>query len=331
MLKEVFLRSLTSGLKKSNDVLAVPPTGRFPALPGRLATLRRLNEWFFIGAFACVQTGPVVYQRSFLAAIVKKRHLDTTSERQLLDVLVAGGRKARLAELRAWRKAGLLPALASHGIGAGRSYYWREPDIQAQAERVHDALKRHGRIDETLITVWLAGFNVPLERVRRAWLNRAKMRDRSRARAQTHARAPSVGGDSLLGLGFATLVSLVDPDPQHKRTMLEILNSASTEGISMASRRHLLGMAMVYGPLLENSSLVAMAAEAELCEARGHLRRLLREPGLQIVDAGSETAGHLFLFVLGLVRAGQSAALEPANDDQEKDRGKEHLPLAALH
>ena len=260
---------------------------------------------------------------------MKKRPSDTTSERQLLDALLASGRKAGLAELRAWRKAGLLPALASHGTGAGRSYYWREPDIQAQVERVHDSLQRHGRIDEALITVWLAGFDVPLDRVRRAWTNRAKMRNRSRTRTPAHAGTPGVGGDSLLGLGFGTLVSLVDPDPRHTRTVLEILSGAPTEGV--ASRRHLLGMAMVYGPLLENSSLMAIAAEAELSKARGHLRRLLREPGLQAVDAGSETAGHLFLFILGLVRSGQSAALEPANDDQEKDRGKEPLPLAALH
>jgi hypothetical protein len=277
----------------------------------------------------CIQACPIAWRRYLRVAIVKKRSSDTTSERQLLDMLLAGGRKSGLAELRAWRKAGLLPALASHGTGAGRSYYWREPDIRAQAERVHDALQRHGRIDEALITVWLAGFDVPLERVRRAWANRAKMRDRSRVRAQAQADAPGVGGSSLLGLGFATLVSLVDPDPRHKRTVLEILSGASTEG--MSSRRHLLGMAMVYGPLLERSNLMAMAAEAELREARGHLRRLLREPGLEIVDAGSETAGHLFLFVLGLVRSGQSAALEPANDDPEKDRGKEHLPLAAFH
>ena len=93
---------------------------------------------FSFGLSICIQVSPIAWRRYFLAAIVKKRPSDTTSERQLLDVLLAGGRKAGLAELRAWRKAGLLPALASHGIGAGRSYYWREPDIQAQAERVHD-------------------------------------------------------------------------------------------------------------------------------------------------------------------------------------------------
>jgi len=277
----------------------------------------------------CIQANPITWRRYFLAALVKKRPLDTTSERQLLCALLASGRKAGLAELRAWRKAGLLPPLASHGTGAGRSYYWREPDIVAQAERVHDALQRHGRIDEALITVWLAGFDVPLERVRRAWLNRAKMANRPKTNGPARASGASLDGGNLLGLGFATLVSLVDPDPRHKRTVLEILSGASTDG--MASRRHLLGMAMVYGPLLESSNLMAMAAEAELSEARAHLRRLLREPDLEVVDAGSDTARHLFLFVLGLVRSGQAAALEPANDDQEKGRGKEHLPLAALH
>ena len=262
---------------------------------------------------------------------MKKRSSDTTSERQLMDMLLAGGRKAGLAELRAWRKAGLVPALASHGTGAGRSYYWREPDIRAQAERAHDCLQRHGRIDEALITVWLAGFDVPFERLRRAWLNRAKMRDRSGTRAQAHTGAPDAGAGSLLGLGFATLVSLVDTDPRHKRTVLEILSGASAEGVSTASRRHLLGMAMVYGPLLESSNLMAMAADGELSGARSLLCRLLREPGLEVVDAGSETASHLFLFVLGLVRSGQAAALEPAIDDLEKEHGKEPLPLAAFH
>jgi hypothetical protein len=262
---------------------------------------------------------------------VKKRSLDTTSERQLLDALLAGGRKSGLAELRVWRKAGLLPPLASHGTGAGRSYYWREPDIQAQAERVHDALQRHGRIDEALIAIWLAGFDVPLERMRRAWLNRAKMRNRRRTSGAARADAAALDGGNLLGLGFATLVSLVDPDPRHKRTVLEILSGAAREGAN--SRRHLLGMAMVYGPLLESSNLMAMAADAELAEARGHLHRVLREPGSEITDTGGDTAGHLFLFILGLVRSGQSAALEPANDDHEKSRGKEQdrPPLAAFH
>jgi hypothetical protein len=259
---------------------------------------------------------------------VKKRPLDTVSERQLLFALLAGGRKAGLPELRAWRKAGLLPPLASHGTGAGRSYYWREPHILAQAQRVHDALQRHGRIDEALITVWLAGFDVPLERVRRAWLNRAKLRGGRKTSGPTYASSASLDGGNLLGLGFATLVSLVDPDPRHKRTVLEILSGASVDG--MGSRRHLLGMAMIYGPLLERSSLMAMSGEAELCEARRHLHRLIGEPGLEM-DAGSEMAGHLFLFVLGLVRCGQSEALEPANEDHEKNRGKDRLPLAALH
>ena len=136
---------------------------------------------------------------------MKKRSLDTTSERQLLCALLESGRKAGLAELRAWRKAGLLPPLASHGIGTGRSYYWREPDIQAQAEQVHDALQRHGRIDEALITVWLAGFDVPLERVRRAWANRAKMRDRSRARAQEYVGVIKHGAKLLFAYSQCTV------------------------------------------------------------------------------------------------------------------------------
>jgi hypothetical protein len=226
----------------------------------------------------------------FPVAIVKKRPLDTTSERQLLFALLAAGRKAGLADLRAWRKAGLLPPLASHGTGAGRSYYWREPDIQAQTERVHDALQRHGRIDEALIAVWLAGFDVPLERLRRAWANRAKMSRGLKTRASVNSGGAASGPGSLLG------------------------------------------MAMVYSPLLESSSLMGMAGEVELSEARDHLHRLLREPGLQM-DASSETAGYLFLFILGLVRSGQGATLESANDDHTASRGKEqdHLPVAALH
>ena len=162
-------------------------------------------------------------------------------------------------------------------------------------------------------------------------LNRAKMRDRSGTRAQAHAGAPGASDGSLLGLGFATLVSLVDPDPRHKRMVLEILSGASAEGIGTASRRHLLGMAMVYGPLAGKQQPDGHGRRDELSQGAEPSAPPVARAGPGGVDAGSETAGHLFLFVLGLVRSGQSAALEPANDDPEKEHGKEPLPLAAFH
>src|ERR1700722_11339795 len=56
---------------------------------------------------------------------VRFRPETSTSERQLVLARAASGRRVSLEQLAAWRKDGLLPPLASHGIrAAGRCYYW---------------------------------------------------------------------------------------------------------------------------------------------------------------------------------------------------------------
>ena len=119
------------------------------------------------------------------------------SERELVLALAAGGRHVALSRLVNWRKEGLLPPLASSGVGNGRSYYWREPNILAQAELVHDCLARHGRSDATIITLWLKGFWIPLPQLRRAWQNRARLRKELASKRDLGSRRLARGQSSL--------------------------------------------------------------------------------------------------------------------------------------
>ena len=79
---------------------------------------------------------------------MKFRPNTTTSERQLCIALAATGRTVSLDELTAWRKDGLLPPMASTGLGAGKgkSYYWREEEIVARAQgHIRDWIGRFNR------------------------------------------------------------------------------------------------------------------------------------------------------------------------------------------
>jgi hypothetical protein len=250
---------------------------------------------------------------------VKKRPANTVSERQLVWALQGSGRQAGLRDLVAWRKIGLLPHLASQGIGAGRSYYWREAEIVKQAEAVYDALNRYGRPDAALIAVWLGGFTVPLVRVRRAWLGRSRVR-RSLATsgplsnlAPPSSRTPT----GLLEQAFGALAALTATDPTCRHMAQEVLDHRDGFQSRSELKRHLTGLALVYGPLLENTDLIRAGSDEEFFEARRNLRKIFDSE--EQPARGSEILEFLFLFSLALVHSGQRHVLDAVDAMTKKD------------
>jgi hypothetical protein len=230
------------------------------------------------------------------------------SERQLALALLQSGRPVTLHDLTRWRRADLLPPFASYGTGAGRTYYWLESDIQAQAQAVYDALVRHSRIDNALISVWLAGFSVPLARLRRALLGRGRTARSSVATMPAGRTVPPVaaGGD-LLAHAFGALAALTAPQNDCRKLASEILKRPKGLQSRQDLRSHLTGIALVYGPLLEKTGLLRASKDEELLLSRRYFLALM-EGANQSRD--EETCERLFLFFLGLVHSGQQEFLQ---------------------
>jgi hypothetical protein len=246
--------------------------------------------------FSAVQPARLFWPNDQVVAPVRRRRpVQAISERELTIALGSTGRQVGLCELGAWRRAGLLPPFASCGTGAGRSYYWREPDILDRAEAVYDALSVCARIDSALIAIWLAGFDVPLERLRRALLHRVRIQ------AATGAADGPSSNPRLAGHG--ALIELAQPAGSH--TLLE----APWENILSRSdlRRHLDRLSHLYRPLTENIALIHQCPDADLLKARRYLLGLLSDRGSPAKAPSSDT---LFLFLLALVRSGHSQILQ---------------------
>jgi hypothetical protein len=257
---------------------------------------------------------------------VKIRPQTTTSERQLALALAATGRTISLDEIAAWRKDGLLPPMASSGLGAGKgkSYYWREADIQERAQIVCDAMHRHGRADQTLVALFLAGFAVPLPQLRRAWLNRVRLRKPPAVR--TVQEMPDA--DTLIDTGAGSLLlqaalnvgagMQIEEGFDHVAAM-DLLNLALSKlGLSRHGANdsgledqlcHLLN---IIGSALDASDLIRDAGDEELRQAQHHLgvvMTFLRDcdpPEPVMANLGPK----MFLFLLTLLRSGQTRMLD---------------------
>jgi hypothetical protein len=255
-------------------------------------------------------------------SLVRYRPDSSMSERQLTVALAAGGRDVSLSRLVNWRKEGLLPPLASSGVGSGRSYYWRELDILTQAEVVHDCLARHGRTDATIITLWLDGFRVPLVQLRRAWQHRARMRKEITARkAPVKVTIPQPDGltnlllGSLLSVGAALDVEATTPASVLPilETALAKLGHAKKERNELA--RHLWQLVSLAVAALETSSLIRDASDEHLTEAQRYLltaTRFLEDCGADRHFLAEKLAPSLFLYLLAMLHSGQETALEIA-------------------
>jgi hypothetical protein len=94
--------------------------------------------------------------------------------RQVADDLNRIGYAVSVRQLRDWRGKGLLPALATHGRGRGkgRLAYWEDPRIVQRAITVYELLGERERFpDSHYLEIWFAGYEVKMEKVRKAWLS----------------------------------------------------------------------------------------------------------------------------------------------------------------
>jgi hypothetical protein len=279
-------------------------------------------------------------------AQAKFRADDTTSERQLIVALAQGGRQLALPELVGWRKDGLLPPLASTGTGTGRSYYWREPDIQRQAETAYDALRQHGRVDLTIITLWLRGFAVPLPQLRRAWLYRSKLARPLKLRtARPAARLPGPPATGLSQLLLQTLVqagAAIEATDDDRAIMLALNLALKRLGLDDGAgdtgpARQLWPLVAMVAATLENGPLIRDASDLEMLEAQRFLRQAMTflencresEWPADMIEAISHRA---FLLILTMLRSGQEAMLQALSARIAAASGRRGLrPAEPLH
>jgi hypothetical protein len=257
---------------------------------------------------------------------VKFRPQTTTSERQLSLALAATGRMVSLDELTSWRKDGLLPPMASTGLGTGKgkSYYWREENILARAQAVCDAMRRHGRPDQVLVTLFLSGFKVPLAPLRRAWLHRGKLRKPLKVRAAAHSEPGDLPHfmpalpDMLLQI-MARVGDAVSMDDIPSALAVLERGLARLGHDKRASNCDTTDqfwcLASVIASALESSNLLSEACDEEIHQAQRHLGPITglladcceSERPADVIEA---LGPPLFIFVLTLLHSGHEAMLE---------------------
>ena len=239
--------------------------------------------------------------------------------------LAKTGRNVPLSRLTAWRKDGLLPPLSSTGLGAGagRAYYWCEPDILAHAAMVHDAMARHGRAEQVAVSLWLRGFAVPLPKLRRAWQSCLKARRTRAIRNTPWAKGAPPPGDlsQVLLRTMLQAAGAVQPDDADRPALLMLAAAARRldipAGDSTQRVRQFWQMAQLLTSALAATDLLAQASDNEMLRGQGFLRRVLRfiadSAGEEIEDVARLLGETVFLYVLTLYRSGQEAVLETAD------------------
>lgn len=256
---------------------------------------------------------------------MKQRSDQTTSERQLVLALAAGGRIVSLDEIANWRKAGLLPPLASNGLGTGKgkTYYWRQENILQHAQATFDAMRSHGRADCAVVKLFLAGFCVPLPQLRRAWQNRVRTRKPPvlqiaavRSGVQSPGEVESLLMQAAICMGAAinlddaiecgAMVGLIEqllPALGFTRPGINDIDLA-------AQLSHLL---LVIASVLDAGALVRDATDEELDEAQHYLGAVTGYmAGLAACPAPAidRIQPLLFVMLLTLLRSGQTEILD---------------------
>lgn len=255
--------------------------------------------------------------------------------------LAASGRWVSLDELALWRKNGLLPSLASYGPKTPiRAYYWCESDILARAELVYDTLRKHGRNEAVTISLWLHGFEVPLSRVRRAWLHRTKQMTSARIRSSNGLSRPATAQartlpDLLLALALHTAVS-IECIPGIALPVLRRAAAALGYGPGIRDAETLLywQTAMTMLLALGSSDVISSASDGEMLGAQRHLHVALiflsgycrdENPAAMVEALGPA----LFLFILALFRSGQHSTVQAVMDRIVAAPSKSAVPRQA--
>ena len=284
-----------------------------------------------------------------------------------MDALTESGRAVSLANLSGWRKEGLLPPLASHGLGTGKgkSYYWRERNIVAHASATHDLLRRYGRPEAALWMLWLAGFSVPLRQFRRVWAHRGRARLLRSARSAKKSLAkptsksvsstgPLEGISQLLLQIVLAFAGTLEPDDGDGPAIIRVIERAlawfyKANGLPVQRDDYLAGklwlVVRVMATTLESSDLVSTANDAELRQAQHYL--LLAGALLQKCDDRSlegreesawpswlaeRIAAPTFLLILVLLRSGRKALLDEIAQTLEKpNRRAIRPPVQPIH
>jgi hypothetical protein len=257
---------------------------------------------------------------------VKLRPQTTTSERQLSLALAATGRMVSLDELTTWRKDGLLPPMASTGLGTGKgkSYYWQDENILARAQTVCDAMRRHGRPDQVLVTLFLSGFKVPLAQLRRAWLHRGKLRKSLTVQTAASSEPSDLPHfmpalpDMLLQITICVGDAVSTDDMPGALAVLE--RGLARLGHDKRARNsdttgRFWCLASVIASALESSNLLSDASDEKIQEAQRHLGPIAglladcceSERPADVIEA---LGPPLFIFVLTLLHSGHEAMLE---------------------
>jgi hypothetical protein len=107
--------------------------------------------------------------------------------KQLRQALGDIGRAVSARQLTDWRAKGLLSPLkqVGQGRGSGARYFWGEADVLDRAATVYDALALRSRVQPTLLTIWFAGYPVPISLIRKAWLGQIRGEERQIRRIAT--------------------------------------------------------------------------------------------------------------------------------------------------
>lgn len=277
---------------------------------------------------------------------VKNRPSSTTSERELILAMAKSGRAISLATLAGWRREGLLPPLASHGLGMGKgkSYYWTEPNIVVHASIAFDLLRKYRRPEQVVWMLWLSGFLVPLPQLRRVWSYRSKTRKIWIARTALNGeiisgillsphRLSLANRDNPTQLLLETVLALggsLVPDDGDSASIIAVIERAMTWMSWTNARPNLPNhqtaqqlwlIVRIVSSALENSDLVSIARDDELRETQKYIRLagLLLNRCDEPAERGEmiwpdwlaeRMSVPIFLVILVLLRSGHASLLD---------------------
>ena len=194
-----------------------------------------------------------------------------------MAALAASGRIVSPTDVANWRKNGLLPPLASHGLGPGKgkTYRWHEENIVPRAAAIFDALKKQGRTDHAMLMLFLSGFDVSPPVLRRAWTSRARLRKPLAIRlAANTRRTPGLDLNALLLLPVLAVGAAIHSKeksavPVHAIEHFLIRLGHNRRGAA----EQLYQILTILVAALETSALVREASNSQLCEAQRYVVR----------------------------------------------------------